>query len=216
MATATKDETRELEICALYSGGETMQEIADRYEVSRERIRQILRRNGLGGHGQRTKIDPLKVLGLVAECRTVREIALRLGADHAAATRVLHCLAPTAVDEMAAYRHEALRNRLLAELRETASRLGRVPKKPDLDKHGPDQAHLQRVFGSMTRARELAGLKNYRAGHPHLSAAQQEAIRRLYVRGHRWAPGNARELAARFGVTINRISQLGREAALVG
>ena len=187
-----------------------MQEIADRYGLSRERIRQILKRNGIGG-GWHTRVDPLRVLSLAVECDSVKEISRRTGYWPHSISRAINALAPTLIDEIAAYRHEATRNRLIAELQDLAARLGRTPTKLDIDAAIGGANKFQVCFGSLSKAQRVAGLEVKKNWHPHLSEAQKEAIRRLYVRGST-GPNGAVYLAKRFGVTRERVTQLGKEA----
>jgi hypothetical protein len=42
---------REIWMCCLFRGGKTLQEIGDMYNLSRERVRQLLKRNGLDSSG---------------------------------------------------------------------------------------------------------------------------------------------------------------------
>ena len=141
-----------------------MQEIGDRYKVSRERVRQILARNGLDGCGG-TRIDPFRVLRMVKDYDSANEIARALGFKQAVSVlRVLHALCPMALAELEAYRHEATRERLLARLRKLAARLGYTPGKDDLDDHGPSCNSLQYVFGSLQEAQRLAGLVPTKVG----------------------------------------------------
>ncbi len=208
-----QNQTRELEICALYSGGETMQAIANRYRSSytgrsltRERVRQILKRNGLGGDGQYGRIDPLKVLAAVRDCDTLPAIAKMVGSNVTAVTRVLHALAPTAVDEMMAYRHEGVRARLVARLQSLAASLGRTPTAVDVG--GNSQFAL--CFGSFTKAQAAAGLK-HRKGTPHMTPAQRAEIALRYEPpppGNRG--GNARALAQEYGVDPCYISDIAK------
>jgi HNH endonuclease len=214
-----RNQDRELVICALYSGGETMAAIAKRFPSSytgrtltRERVRQILKRNGLGGDGRLTRVDPLRVLAMVSECSSAKEIVRRTGYSEVAVRRVLQVLSPTAIPEMMAYRHEALRERMLGQIRALADRLGRRPLKEDLDQFGPYQGRLQLVFGSMSKAMTLAGFAMLRNCHPHMTAAQRTEIALRYEppKLGRRGGGNAKELAAEYGVTPNHIGMIAK------
>ena len=163
-----KDQTRELEICALYSGGETMQEIGSRYDVSRERVRQILARNGLGGQWHYTRVDPFMVLRMVAECSSAREIATRLGLNCGVVLRVLRELAPRVMDEMAAYRWHTRRDRELARLRALVARLGRTPTAKELQGR---RSTLRAYFGGTRAALLLAGATLRKTGRPRKAVA---------------------------------------------
>ena len=158
---------RELEICALYSGGETQTAIGERYGVSRERIRQIVKRNGLGGLGR--GIDPLRVLAALPGAGSTVELANQTGFDVQAVARLLRALVPTASAEMQAYRREERRNRALAGLGVLAERLGRTPTTAELNFYGPRVGVLQRLFGSLSRAQIMAGLRPNRTGRPCLA-----------------------------------------------
>jgi HNH endonuclease len=210
------DQDRELVICALYSGGETLEEIASRFPsshggtLSRERIRQIVARNGLVRPGSRS-VDPLKVMGLVVECDSPAEIAVRLGAHEEAVAKVLRVLAPEAIVEMAAYRHQTQREWLLQRIRDLAARLGRRPMKADLDLYGPYQSQLVRTFGSMSRGLILAGFPPLRRSHPQMTPARRAEIALRYEPpplGRKG--GNAAALAKEYGITPTYVWMIAR------
>lgn len=58
--------TRELDMCALYRSGKTLQEIGDQYGLTRERVRQLIARHGIsaknGGARVRARRDRVKRL----------------------------------------------------------------------------------------------------------------------------------------------------------
>ena len=145
---------------AFYLGGASMQAVGDLFGLTRERVRQILKRQGVSavtrGHVQ--KVDPIRVIGAIRSPGIedfvdagkligvtgggVRRIAISLGV-HRAALRLFRL---------------RKRARYARQLRALADRLNRTPGKIECDLYGPSQSTLQRYFGGMRAAQRAAGL----------------------------------------------------------
>jgi hypothetical protein len=205
-----RNQDRELVICALYSGGETLEEIGARFGICRERVRQICKRNGLSRPGSRSA-DPLKVLALLQRCNSAVEISNHLACPIRAVCNVLNALAPGALEEMAAYRQEATRQRVLERMRVLAARLGHPPSKLEFDRFGPATGNIQYHFGSLSHGKALAGIPATNRSHPHTTPAQRAEIALRYepATNGRFG-GNVRVLAAEYGVTVGRVLQIAK------
>ena len=68
------DLSRDHDMCCLFRSGETLREVGDHYNISRERARQILARNGLSGKDGG---------GAIKAAKTKEERAVRLEASRA-------------------------------------------------------------------------------------------------------------------------------------
>ena len=96
---AKKDTTRDYDMCCLFRGGETLAEIGTHYDVTRERVRQILKRYGLtrkdGGasvQNNKIKIEQAAILKIKHDKRAIKYgvsweeyqvLRKRIGADNA-------------------------------------------------------------------------------------------------------------------------------------
>lgn len=92
------EDDRDRRIEALYRSGRTLQEIGEEYGVTRERIRQLLRKMGVPSYGHRYGIGKRKskallrkqeVLSLASSGTTVIEIARAIGSDPISVRRLL-------------------------------------------------------------------------------------------------------------------------------
>lgn len=140
------DANRDATVVALYAGGATMQEIAEiSGGISRERVRQLLKRNGVAGVYNSERIDPLRV---IASCRRpgnhswsmvardvghpsashqMKQIATSIGMDVA----IQRLFDWRWRKESARYRAEK-RSELIADYRALSDRLGRPASSGEL------------------------------------------------------------------------------------
>lgn len=179
-----RDENRDATIVALYKGGATMQEIADiSGGISRERVRQLLQRNGISGEYNGERIDPIRV---VAICRRQgvfkwSQVAHQMGlrcSGHALRSLVEPLGMGPAIDRLFSSRYrkerQQFRARRRAELAGTykalAERLGRVPTITELNPRNGVSfwAYFFKYFDSMADLRTAAGVsaKDQRCGRP--------------------------------------------------
>ena len=165
------DNERELVICSLFSGGMTLAAISEIYGVSGERVRQIVRRNGIPPTVR--NVDPLRILASL-EASTCVAHAARLATTSTTSVRrlIAEMGMHAEVREWFAKNKRAeterrkawRRESLIIRMRALASRLGRTPNKIDLDRYAKGASGYQLVFGSLPAAQIAAGLPPTKPG----------------------------------------------------
>ena len=193
MTALTERQARDAELVALYMGGATMEEIGQAVGLTRERVRQRIRRAGYVGTHRRGP-DPSAVCRAAETALSLGEVARISGCCADAARRVLVTLGKWAAFKERCTLHRRMRTRaaLLIKLRHLAARLGRTPRIRDINRtRGMSHPLYFRYFGSLRAAQIAAGLEPNPVGQP-TPAAAIEGIRDLYASG----------------LTINAISRL--------
>lgn len=157
----------DLEMAAMLHGGATLDEIGKRAGLTRERVRQRLKRIGVSSA---TRIDVMKLLEVIRTrpIDSFDALARALGLQRDAVARALFELGLIdAVDRLFRLRARALkgakRERVASALREYGMKLGRTPAVDDLSSFSrppdvPALKTLQLLFGSLTKAQLAAGL----------------------------------------------------------
>lgn len=170
-----QNEQRAFLIASLYSTGTTLDEIAAQFNVSRERIRQILKRMGIHGRPRcRHEADPIKVCGVVGQAESIEDCARAAGTTVNRARHVLEVLGKWDENEARwrstrqaakALMGEQKKARLIARLRAIAKRLNRTPSQFDIQRAGMCPTALFYWFGSIREAQRLAGLEPNGVGY---------------------------------------------------
>lgn len=158
---------RDLELAALYQGGATLQEIGDAVGLTRERVRQRISRVRRPSElrSRSSKIDPLKLLQVYDESKTVGQIAREVGAKYYTTYWMLRRMhLPTRKHKGPMYSDDDL----LKRLRNLATSLGRTPTVADLTTAAgiSSQSTYHTRFGSYSYACRLAGLTPRNPGRP--------------------------------------------------
>lgn len=165
----------DLEMAAMLHGGATLDEIGKRAGLTRERVRQRLRRIGVSAA---TRIDAMKLLEAVRTrpIHTLAALARTLGLQKEPVARALLALGLIdAVERLfrlrARARQRAKRERVALALRAYAKQLGRTPAAVDIlsffrPREIPCLKTLQQLFGSLTQAQLAAGLRPHRRRRP--------------------------------------------------
>lgn len=153
------------EIAMLYLGGATLQELGDMVGVSRERVRQILRADGIKPRTTRREIGP--ILRAYDPSKTTKEIAAEAGCRVETAYRALRALKLPRRNR----RDKWTRELIVAQLQDWAAEHGRQPLAPDL-LHGhpakqgyPSPNVVQYHFGTWNAGIRAAGFKPFPQGH---------------------------------------------------
>lgn len=156
---------------ALIDGGATMSDIADSVGLSRERVRQILRREGLdsraGTRGVRSNSNPLHLVAALRnqQCYNLSWLSLLSGYPEDAAKRMLEELGlwPAAVRLWRMRKRqidERSRSRMLDAIRAFATKTGYPPGVNDAIAGNLPFSHttVVRRFGTWNNAIAAAGL----------------------------------------------------------
>ncbi len=154
------DEVRRLRV----EDGLTLQEIGDKYGVTREYVRQVLEREGVVERPQ-TRIRRCVICAYSPD-KTVREIADEVGEDCSTVHQALR-------SHGLPYQHRTggpgrlyTDEELLNSLRELGKKLDRTPTSKDVISASPPSHTLYyKHFGSLRNAQRLAGFKPNRRGH---------------------------------------------------
>lgn len=154
---------RDFEIAILYLAHVPMEDIGDMAELSRERIRQIIRQSGVPfRHRQgRRPADPLRILRALPQATSWLELAEL--SNHTERS-VRDCLRALGHYERAEEQFQSTRNlyqesELIEHLVILAQGLGRTPGIHDINAaEGPWHTTYVRYFGSIRAAQEAAGL----------------------------------------------------------
>jgi hypothetical protein len=158
----SKGDQRDDDVRFRYESGATMQEIADVYDVSRERIRQLLiRATGRSKFGGRQKIDPAVAMRALREASSWIDASRRSGISRPALQQLARELGVNA----AIRRLYRLRRRaaMLQAIRDVAQEIGRPFRGGDFSGPGvlpglPASIALRRAFGGIRKAVKAAGL----------------------------------------------------------
>lgn len=96
--TNIRNKARELEMCQLFKSGKTLQQIGDSYGLSRERVRRLIKRNGMcwldGGKHLEAEARRLEREKILAERREARSIKT-YGCSHAEVEQINQGMALT-------------------------------------------------------------------------------------------------------------------------
>lgn len=165
-----RDEAREERIKNLYIiDGLSMDDIGVEYNISRQRVQQILRRNGVRGHDYTLALTGAEILAALEANPKLR--------THADLSDYLE-VSPWTV--MKAIRHAPvqLKRRIRAQydlnrrqhyidrIREIGERVGHTPTAQELNNHGVHSTRIQYVFGSLRQAQIEAGFRPNPIGRP--------------------------------------------------
>ena len=145
--------------------GVDLQVIADRYGVSRERVRQVLAREGMGDRPQGRAARC--VLCAYSSDKTILEIAEEAGVAISTARAALKRNGLTYQHRMRGPGRRYTDKELLDLLRQLGEKLGRTPTARDMIAVcPPSQMVYHKQFGSLSNAQRLAGFEPNRPGHP--------------------------------------------------
>lgn len=156
------------EIVALWTSGLTMTEIAARVGVSRERIRQRLKRNGISGTNRNSQLTAEEMLDAVQSRTAFAEVAeslgvsrgmLRLWLESARIETEFWARLDANKQSVKDTRDNAARARIVDIIIRTAAELGETPRASDLAPRGIYAVTLIRYFGSTPAAMQAAGLQ---------------------------------------------------------
>jgi AraC-like DNA-binding protein len=164
----TRDHHRDLLIRSMRTGGATLQEIADEFSISRERVRQLLTRMG---ETQPLSVDPVRAFNVLAEDTTITNFtvwAARLsGGSAPLVTRLCAEMGRTAEVEALFVSRRADRKRAtlvrgrverVAKAKALGALLGRSPRVREYRKHYGVHPCFQRYFGTWAACLIEAGL----------------------------------------------------------
>lgn len=178
-STNARDPERDAYAVSLREAGYTLQEIGDILGVSRERVRQLVKRNGIEpGARERVnnsrRLDPLDVARFARspKATSLSEVAHEFGTTITKVSELLHALGMyDAVRRLYRLRaREATRQRIVRDLQAFAKRHGRLPSSRELTNDlTPDLPAFQtitRAYGSLRNAFAVAGLLHLY--HPRL------------------------------------------------
>jgi hypothetical protein len=149
----------------LYMGGATLQEIGDVVGVTGERVRQILRSNGIKPRTSLKQIGP--ILRAYDVSKTTKEIAAEAGRDKDTTRRVLHALGLPRRNAWQKWTQE----RIVTRLQDWAREHGRQPLATDLlsghpaKRDYPSPQIVRYHFGKWNAAIKAAGFKPFAVGH---------------------------------------------------
>jgi hypothetical protein len=189
---------RDAYVVSMRRAGHTLQAIADTLGVSRERVRQLAKRNGsvrvsLAAHN----LDPIALLRFARsrECRSCMDCARHFGVDATAVHRAFRalCVLP-ALTRLYRWRRMAAQRALyIAQLHAFVAEHGRAPTTREMNARGstrglPFASELQRTFGTFVAGFAAAGLGSRGLGsRAHLGPR----IRKTHCRrGHELTPPN--------------------------
>lgn len=149
---------RNQDIACMRHEGKNLAEIGKKYEISRERVRQILYRLGFSDRPYTEGQN--KALCVYAPHKTTREIALEADVPrHVVYTLVKTRGLETRPDSRSSRRCKYSDEDLLDHLRTLAKQLQKTPGTIDLWKvDGPRQTTYHQRFGSLREAQKRAGL----------------------------------------------------------
>lgn len=137
----------------------TLAEIGERVGLSRERVRQRVRRAGVGTHVTRMIVrEQREAKRVLWECATC---GYQEALKPSRATITTYCSTRCARGHNRRYTDDYL----LDHLRNLASQLGRTPSQHDINDHdGPAHPTYCKRFGSIREAQRRAGLRPNRRG----------------------------------------------------
>jgi DNA-binding CsgD family transcriptional regulator len=158
-----KWESRRQAMRALYEAGSTFDEIALEYGITRERVRQCVRKAGCEMFGHRSQFNVPLLAQSLREAESFTDACRRSGVHHAAVTKFAAELGMTE-SLRRLYRLRA-RRELLRKLQAVADRIGRPFRGGDFTgqkvlRGMPAAGSLRRCFGSTRAAVALLGLPN--------------------------------------------------------
>jgi transposase-like protein len=193
-------EERAFLVAALLSAGETLDEIALRFNVSRERIRQIAAVHGdRHSYGRHSPADPIRICRAAETATTLQEVAQATGFSRHTARHVLQALGKW--DEFKARRPAYTHESLIALLQAMAATLGRTPKVKDLRPGEPSNMTFVSYFGSWRQALVAAGLPLHHQIPDKTTPEQRAEAVRQYAAGRTQV-----SIAAELGVDSTAVS----------
>jgi len=144
-----------------------MTNIAAKVGVTRERIRQRLKRNSISGTNHNSSLTSEEMLGAtesrtsfadVAEALGVSDASLRAWVASAGIESEFRARLEANKKSTKAARDDAARRRIIEIISRMAAETGETPRAGDLAPHGIYAVTLIRYFGSTPTAMQAAGL----------------------------------------------------------
>jgi hypothetical protein len=163
------------ELINRWDAGESMTEIANAVGLTRERVRQRLKKHGRSGPNHNARHSREAILGAAAGAVSIGQVAKKM---QISAGRLLievrHYSLQEELDAIFQSVHTAWRERRIENerqsyvrtLRRIAVEVGHTPTTNELAKHDVYHARLALVFGSANAAMEAAGLVPNLRGRP--------------------------------------------------
>lgn len=149
---------RDAQMVVMREGGAKLEDIGVAFGVSRERVRQIMERNGLSELRWYASADPLRVLAAVRNPASMdsTDVARAVGASNQETNKVLGALGIN-VAAQRLFRWRRARA-FVVKFQALAVRLGRTPTVIDISAAGMHQSGIQLRFGGMQALARRAGL----------------------------------------------------------
>lgn len=182
---------RESHMIVMRESGATLEEIGRAFGVTRERVRQLLERNGYSGSAPSRQVDPLKLLAAIrsADVCSVREAAQRCGSNVSSGMMVIRRLGlAKAVQRLFQWRRDW---RYISAYRDLAAQLGHTPGVAECHEAGLWQSHIQRRFGGMQKLAVRAGLQPNHEGSWAGRGVRGRPRQSHCKRGHALTPENS-------------------------
>lgn len=158
----------DLEMAAMLHGGETLEEIGKKAGLTRERVRQRLKRIGVK---PARRVDVLKILEVIrtAQVTTCEQVGKRVAVDGNTVQVALEELnVIDAVERLFRWRKHRQRlerqSQTVDAIQKYAAVLGHTPRAEDFIRRDrprdvPSLGTVQKLFGTLTEAMNAAGLR---------------------------------------------------------